>query len=154
VLEQLVVISQAMHEVITDPPAGVENVTEWSKREPCWQRAAAVEIQLADSLRAELVGKGEQRDADRSARTQQKVDSGIGSQETVVGLGQTYWSKVREWGRDREFVSLDDERLLQLATDWLPRVPSDRESKRLLLLKQRFELEGMPPEDQLVPPAS
>lgn len=152
--EQLAIISRAMHDVITDPPAGVQNVTEWSKREQCWERAAAVDVQLQDSLRAELVKKSERREADRSAKTQQKIDSGIDAQGAVVGFGQTYWSTVREWGRSRGFVSMEDERLLQLAADWVPRVPNERESKRLLLLKERFELEGMPPDDQLANAAS
>jgi hypothetical protein len=147
--DQLVDITRAMHEVITDPPAGIQNVTEWSKRELCWQRAEAVELLLSDSLRAELVSKAERREADRAARTQQKVDNGIGAQGSVVGLGQDYWTKVRQWGRGQGFLSADDERLLQLAADWIPRVPSDWESKKLLLLKRRFELEGMPPEDQI-----
>lgn len=146
---QLVVIARAMHEVITNPPAGVQNVGEWSKRELCWQRAATVEILLSDGLRGELVGKAEHRVADRAAKTQRRADSGIGAQEAIVGLGQAYWSDVRRWGRELGFLSLDDERLLQLAADWVPRVPNDRESKRLLLLKERFELEGMPPQDLL-----
>lgn len=143
----LVVVAKAMHDVITDPPPGTQNVTEWAKRDLCWERASAVQIRLSDGVIAELVTKTEQAQASRAARAQQRVDSGIGAQVAVVALGQAYWVRSRTWARQRGFLSMEDERLLGLATDLAPRVPSDRESNRLLQLKARFELEGMPPED-------
>ena len=144
---QLVVITRAMHEVITDPPVGVQNVTEWSKRELCWQRASAVSVQLDPACVAELASKEAHVEADRDARSQQKVDSGISAQETVVKLGQEYWAQTRAWAREKQFLSLDDERLFRMAAEYQPRVPNDRESKKLLDLKARLELEGMPPKD-------
>jgi hypothetical protein len=143
----LVVVAKAMHDVITDPPPGTQNVTEWAKRDLCWERASAVQIRLSDGVIAELVSKTEQAQASRAARALQRVDSGIGAQGAVIALGQAYWVRSRSWARERGFLSMEDERLLGLAADLAPRVPSDRESNRLLQLKARFELEGMPPED-------
>ena len=143
----LIVVAKAMHDVITDPPPGTQNVTEWAKRDLCWERASAIQIRLSDGVRAELVSKTEQAQASRVARAQQRVDSGIGAQEAVIALGKAYWARSRTWAREHGFLSMEDERLLGLAADLAPRVPSDRESKRLLQLKARFELEGMPPED-------
>lgn len=143
--DQLAAIGLAMHEVITDPPAGVQNVTEWSKREQCWQRAEDVSVSLEAAFLSELTPRSDQRAADRAAKVQQKQDSGIGAQEAVVGLGQAYWSEVRSWARDRGFLSMDDERLLQMAAQYVPGVPSDYQSKKLLAMKTRFELEGLAP---------
>ena len=142
---QLTIIARAMQDVITDPPAGVQNVTEWSKRESCWQRAAAVPLGLDPGFAAELVDVASQREADRAARTQQKQDSGIDAQEAVVKLGQGYWTAVRAWARERGFLSFDDDRLLRMAAEYVPNVPNDRQSAKLLRLKERFELEGLAP---------
>ncbi len=143
--EQLAAIALAMHEVITDPPAGVQNVTEWSKREACWVRADAVALDLDPRVREELVPKATLREVERAARAQQRVDTGISAQEEVVRLGQAYWSGVRDWGRERGFLSAEDERLLRLAAEYIPGVPTDFQSKKLLALKKRFEFEGMAP---------
>jgi hypothetical protein len=142
---QLAKVALAMHEVIIDSPAGVQNVTEWSKREACWVRAKAVGILLDPAVVAELVSQAEQREVDRVARTRQKLDTGIGAQEAVVGLGQAYWAGVREWGRDRGFVLQEEESLLRMAAEYVPGVPGDFQSKKLLALKKRFEVEGMAP---------
>jgi hypothetical protein len=144
-VDQLTRIALAMHEVITDPPAGVQNVTEWSKRELCWQRAAAVRVDLDDAVKRELIAKADEKEADRTARSQQKQDVGISAQENVVRLGQEYWSGVRGWARERGFLSMEDERLLQMAAEYVPGVPTDYQSKKLLSLKKRFEIEGMAP---------
>lgn len=146
--DQLVIITRAMHQVITDPPAGVQNVTEWSKREPCWERASAVSVQLEPAFIAELESRATEKEADRNARSLQKVDAGISAQDAVVRFGERYWAGVGVWGRERGFLSTEDERLLRMAAEYQPRIPSDRESKKLLDLKARYELEGMPPRDR------
>ena len=147
VTDQLAKIALAMHEVITDPPAGIQNVTEWSKREACWVRADLVSITLDPAVEADLTSKAAQGEADRQARARQRQDTGIDAQETVVRLGQGYWSGVRDWGRERGFLSTEEERLLHLAAEYIPGVPSDYQSKKLLALKKRFELEGMAPHE-------
>jgi hypothetical protein len=145
--DQLVVLAKAVHDVITDPPPGTQNVTEWAKRATCWERASAVQLRLSEAFRFELASQTDQREAKRDARSQQRVDNGIGAQERIIALGQPYWTRSLAWARGRGFLAAEEDRLLVLASTWTPRLPTDRESKRLLELKDRFELEGMPPED-------
>lgn len=80
-------IAHAMHLVITDPPPGVQNVTEWSKREACWERASAVEMELLPETAGDLCPVDEARVVERAARSQQRQDSGISAQTVVVELG-------------------------------------------------------------------
>jgi AIPR protein len=143
--KQLVAISRLMHEVITDPPAGVQNVTEWSKREACWERASSVDVELDGALSIELIDASEVKDVGRTARVQQRQDSGIDAQTAVIRLGQPYWVAVRNWARERGYLSPDEELLLRLAAEYQPGMPTDRQSAKLLTLKERFELEGLAP---------
>jgi hypothetical protein len=52
---QLVSISKAAFEVITHPGQGIQNVTEWSKKEACWERMKARDVQLGEKLLLTLV---------------------------------------------------------------------------------------------------
>ena len=74
-------------------------MTEWAKRDQCWERASALTIQLSDDVRTELVSKTEQRQAGRAARSQQRVDDGIGDQAAVIELGQAYWARSPALGQ-------------------------------------------------------
>jgi AIPR protein len=144
-IEQVRAIAAAMHAVITDPPAGLQNVTEWSKRQQCWERATAVSLGLEPAFRSELVDASAKRETERAARTQQRQDSTIGDQEAVVKLGPDYWRELRNFGREHQFLTAEDESLLRRAIDYTPGVPDQWQSAKLLRLKERFELEGFPP---------
>jgi hypothetical protein len=142
---QLESIAHAMHLVIMDPPAGVQNVTEWSKREACWERAQGVEIDLHGEVATDLCPVEEIRETERAALAQQRQDSGIDAQTAVVELGHDYWSGLRTWAGERLLLTPDDDYLVRMAAGLAEGFPTDRQSKRLLKLKERLELEGLAP---------
>ena len=53
----IVDLSHRVHDVITDPP-GAANVTEYCKREACWQRMRELQITLPQDLVVELLPVG------------------------------------------------------------------------------------------------
>jgi hypothetical protein len=142
---QLARVTEAMHLIIRDPPPGIQNVTEWSKREACWERARAVEIPLLDDVENDLCPIEELREIERAARSQQHQDSGISAQTAVVELGRGYWADLREWAQARMMLPPDEDYLVRLAAGLAEGFPTDRQSKRLLLLKARLETEGLAP---------
>ena len=142
---QLASIARAVHEVITDPPPGTQNVTEWSKKESCWERAKSSDVRLLSDFEAELCPIEETRAADRAARAQQRQDSGISAQETVIQLGREYWSSARTWAQERQLLPPEEDRLLRLAAGLAQGLPTDRQSVRLLQMKARMEAEGLAP---------
>jgi hypothetical protein len=60
----LTLITKAVFDVIVTPDSGLQNVTEWCKKEVCWNRAAKLEIDidLPSKLRSLLIDKDEDRD--------------------------------------------------------------------------------------------
>jgi hypothetical protein len=141
-----------MYDVITAPHSSVQNVTEWSKRDLCWERAREKLAQLPiDSKFAEgLVSVAELNEAAREAKDTRKVDDGIDAQTEVVKLGFEYWKRVDAWSAANHPVSPDERTILRVASGYTYGVPTDRQAKRLLALKERLELEGMAPPDALL----
>jgi hypothetical protein len=142
---ELVKITKAMHEVITEPEAGVQNVTEWAKREACWRAAKDVHIDLSASFVGQLLKAGEVADAERAAAQKARLDDGISAQTMVFALGHEYWAHMRDWARARNFLSQREDDILKVALRMPSAIPSEAQSKVLLMLKDRFELEGFPP---------
>ena len=138
-------IAQVAFGVITDPPAGRQNVTQWCKRDECWERLKQVEVLLDVPFVTELISIQELRPQRREARTQQIVDSGIDAQSTVVQFGADYWAMVLSWATKRNIVAPLDETILRMAAGFRGGVPNDKQSKRLLELQKRLEAEGLPP---------
>jgi hypothetical protein len=50
-------LAVAVQRSITNPPGG-RNVTEWCKKEQCWDRVRELDVSLPSSLTAELIGVG------------------------------------------------------------------------------------------------
>lgn len=148
---QLALIAKAMHEVITAPPAGIQNVTEWSKKEACWDQAKRRDVDLLPELRAELIEMSTLRDIQQDARAQQKQDTGIDAQMSVVELGAEYWVALLAWSQANFPISPDEDRLVRMAAGLTSGLPSDKQSTRLLQLKERLELEGLAPPAQRTP---
>jgi hypothetical protein len=44
---------KANHDVLTSPPAGMSNVTEWAKQQACWNRVSGLDISLPKAFARE-----------------------------------------------------------------------------------------------------
>jgi hypothetical protein len=139
---QLRVISRAVTEVITSPESGFSNVTEWAKKQACWQRATRIEIPIVDGFEKELCLKIFEVADKKSSREEQKVLSGIERQALVFELGADYWRRLNEWSQGRQIFTPDESGILSVAMAMPSKIPSEKQSWRLIELKNRSEAEG------------
>ncbi|MGI8729270.1 MAG: AIPR family protein [Solirubrobacteraceae bacterium] len=91
--------SHLVYDVITDPP-GAANVTEYCKREACWQRVRELPVTLPQDLILELLPIG------RSARTVASAGPGgvqpeeQRSIDTVAAFGSDAWLALSSWAKE------------------------------------------------------
>jgi hypothetical protein len=139
---QLRHIAKTAKDVITSPEGGISNVTEWAKKQACWQRAAKATVTIVDDLDKELVPRVLASSDQRAAVNEQKLLNGIERQASVVELGAPYWKRLNVWVQERGFIGPNDLRILSIATAIPRRVPEDWQASRLLEIKQLAEDEG------------
>lgn len=139
---QLATISKAVFDVIIAPAHGFQNVTEWCKKELCWQRVREMAIPLDKGFARELIGADEAKGAKKDARVQQKMDSGIELQAEVVRLGADYWSELGAWGRKKRLLSAEEDKTISVAARMPHMIPTERQSSVLISVKCRMEEEG------------
>jgi hypothetical protein len=140
--KQLAHIAKAVFDVIVSPSHGFQNVTEWCKKELCWQRVRDSDVSVERTFIRELIEEAEVRVVKREARAQQHVTSGIEDQTTVFNLGAAYWIRLSEWGRKQKLLSDGDEKLLKIAAKIPAKIPTDWQSTALLGIVRRMEEEG------------
>lgn len=139
---QLRSIAKVMKDVITSPETGISNITEWAKKQACWQRAAKTVISVVDGFDRELIPKLIASSKDRAAKMEQKVLSGIERQALVVALGTDYWKRLNGWGLERQFFGPDESGIMATAMAMPRKLPTEKQSWRLVEMKQRAEEEG------------
>lgn len=138
---QLKVIAQVMYGVITSPEQGLENITEWCKKELAWQRAQQKQIQLQPALAAELVSQAEEQQRREDAVEVARIDSDIAAITEVVNYKFANWRKLREWGIQSKELTPREDQLLMLAAS-SGRVPTPRQAVAILQIRRRLEQVG------------
>jgi len=131
-----------MFEIIVGPEGGFQNVTEWCKKELCWQRARDTKITLLQELGSELAGREEEQIMKKDAQAQQRVMTGIQIQTLVVELGPAYWRSLQTWARQRQLLSPTDDSFVTVAAGMPRKLPTEKQCTRLVEIKSRLEEEG------------
>jgi hypothetical protein len=138
---QFKVIARAMHSVITSPEQGLENVTEWCKKELAWQRAQQQQVTLMPEFAAELVSGAEQIRREADAEDTARIDVGIAAITEVLNYKPSNWRSMRAWGNSRRELTPKEDQLLLLAAT-AGKVPSEKQAVAILHIRKRLEAEG------------
>ncbi len=100
------IYSTHVKDVILNPSKDTTlNITQWAKRDICWDRVKELDIPYPDTLDYLLVSKEEYSDQKRQAAKNQKVDSSINNQFLVIQQDPELWIKFLEWGHEYGMVS-------------------------------------------------
>lgn len=141
-LRALMIAAAGAHEVITRPPEGVRNMSEWAKKQACWNGLKTRKLDLDDDFESCLVPVEAARAARREARSERILTEGIDAQTEVVKLGARFWESVLDWGRANRKLGPSDARVLQVCASIPRRLPADYQSKQALDVLGRLREHG------------
>uniref|UniRef100_UPI0040482EB0 AIPR family protein n=2 Tax=Yoonia sp. TaxID=2212373 RepID=UPI0040482EB0 len=141
-LRALIVAAAEAHDVITNPPSGVRNMSEWAKQQACWSGLKTRKLAYDDDFGSCLALVESARMVVRDSRAQKMMTDGINAQSEVVTLGAEYWNDVLEWGRERKHLTPKDLQILQVCASMPRRLPTDFQSKHALDALGRMRDQG------------
>jgi hypothetical protein len=140
----LTTAAEAAHSVITNPPAGVRNVTEWAKKPGCWERLREVQVVWPAATWTCTIRQAEVLASVKAAKRTQRLVSGLEAQMIVVGAGAEFWTDVRTWAVDNGQLSPKEREILLVACRMPAMLPSDKQSEVILDCFARLQQEGCP----------
>ena len=141
--QALTVVAKAVHDVLVNPPSGIRNVTEWAKRDDCWDRIKKLKIKWRKDFLEELISSEEQGTRKREGRKDQRMLNGIEAQTAIVEAGGNFWKQVLAWGRGRELLTGRDDGLLTAASKVQWKLPSEKQSVAIIKIYSRLKAEGL-----------
>lgn len=143
VTNELVKITKYVFDTITDPSRGTINVTQWCKRDACWESVKCCSIKLDDEFCLVLLSIDETKVAEKDAKKDQKLISDIEAQKTVLELGSVYWKVVNEFVISKKIISTADQmKALKYAMQIPVQLPSAYQSVQLLALLEEAKSNG------------
>ena len=143
--DQIVILSQEVYEFITGP-RDTENVTEWCKKEACWQRAKAYAWTFNDSFIYTLISKNEENVEEKEEKTKRKLANEVDALKEILARGSEYWTQMLQWGMERRLLSEKEISILKITINInrTGRIPTDKQAKVVMQSRERLIKEGMP----------
>ncbi|WP_020141796.1 AIPR family protein [Terracoccus sp. 273MFTsu3.1] len=136
-LEACLDIAHLCFRVLTAEQRPIQNVTEWAKREQCWELVKKVQYELPSSLAGELVLASVAAEVHKDARATQRIDTNIAALSRIFEISVDEWKQVHAFCRENRLLSPADNDIVGLMTGARPKVPSERQAARLLGIHQR-----------------
>lgn len=141
-LDQITYLSKEMYEVLIEENRLVENVTEWAKKEACWDRAKKVKIKIIPEFEKELIDIFNVSETVENAKKQQKEDKYINSLVEVCNYGVINWKKLLNWNSSHNILSSKDKDLVNVAINIGRKNPSDIQCKMIIGILDKAILSG------------
>jgi hypothetical protein len=138
----LTLVASEVHKVITTPPSGINNVTEWAKQQACWARVMSIKISWAKEWLDELLGKDEIHSQKTAAVKDQRVLNGIQAQTLLIKSGGPFWRELLNWGKAKQLLSPKEEGILQAASAIPAKIPSEMQATATLAIFRRLQVDG------------
>jgi AIPR protein len=144
-VQAIEITAKLVYDIIMHPTGETSNISEWCKKDTCWQQLQRKTDGLKDALPGsfflELISTEALEDESRSASKSQKMLNGIEAQTAVVGIPAETWAYIVEQGRDKKLFSPKDLEMLQLVA--MGKVPTEKQSFALLKILEKATLEGI-----------
>jgi len=145
--EALAISAKFVSDDIVNPPQGISNISEWCKKEGCWQRIEAriseLEGMLPKAFWDELVSVKEQNVQEKSAQKVQKIDNGIEAQKQILEIPAQKWSLVFKEGRARAFLTPKELDIVKIAERIPSKIPTEKQCAVLLGVLEKARSEGL-----------
>ena len=140
--EILIALAELVLLKITDPSRKVVNVTQWCKKNDCWDEVKKISLDIPAGIESCLITIDEQKAAQKSAKKEQKVVNEIQVQTTVVNYPVDMWKRLSEFVVRNHMVTPTDVSALTIACQMPSKIPNTYQCKRLLALLKKASAEG------------
>ena len=138
----LIDLSKGVFYKITDPARRVINVTQWCKRNECWEEVKNLEYTLPRTIESYLITCNEAKTAEKHAKKEQRIVNDINAQVEVVKYSSEDWKRLSEFAVNNHLVGSADIAALSIACKIPSKIPNSVQSKKLLELLDKAVQEG------------
>lgn len=140
---EFIKISKKVFDLITSPKREIDNVTEWTKKQACWNQLIAIDHIIDSKVSDYILTNNELKDEKAAGRRERAMTSGIEVQAEVVKKGQEYWKKAIQWGKAKKMLNEVEISFLTAATKMeYGRIPSEKQCQRIMNIEAKLLDEG------------
>lgn len=133
------VAAEAANAVITNPPAGIRNMSEWAKKQACWSQLAGRVLAYEREFHEGLVDPQDAKAFKRDERLERSARNGVDAQREVVIQGGEYWAQVLAFGKSIGKLDPREQGILSACALLPTKVPTEKQCHAALQIVNRLE---------------
>ena len=133
--EYMMIICHNVEASLTSKDRGIVNVTEWAKKEDCWKKIQALDINIPLDLEITLTSLENENEKKANAKKQKRFNDNMDNYVKVVKLGSDFWAKVAKDCIAKKIpINVIQQNDLKIAVNMSngKRIPNSFEAKRLM----------------------
>ena len=132
---------------ISNPPRGISNISEWCKKEDCWEglklKYNQFEKLLDRNFIDSLIFHEKQLQIKNDAKKIQKIDNGVEAQKIIFETGAGKWSTILKKEQALELLTPKEIAIVKIAAQMPRKIPSEKQSLVLLQILKKVYEEGV-----------
>ncbi len=140
--DALLIAGAEAQDVITHPPEGVRNFSEWAKKQACWKWLSDRELQYPEGFDGILIDPELVEERAKDARADKAVENSVEAELEVHRLGSAFWAEARNWGRERSLLSPRENGVLETCAAIPNKMPSDKQCAIAMSALRKLQDEG------------
>lgn len=125
----LLAAAQSANVVITSPPAGVKNFSEWAKKQACWNALEGRSVGYGGDFKTCLISGEKFNQAKTDGQANDAIVQDIVTQTKVLEIGGSFWRELLAWGREKKALNDYESSVLRTCAAIPARVPDEQQSK-------------------------
>ncbi len=128
--------------VITNPPMGVRNFSEWAKQQACWKALSDRELHYPEEFDKILIDPEIANELVRATRANKALEKGVDATLEVHRLGATFWTQAHNWANERRLLSPRENGVLKYCAAMPNKIPSDKQCAIAMSTLEKLKDEG------------
>lgn len=141
--EALLIAAAEAQSIITTPPEGVRNMSEWAKKQACWERFRKLYLSYPEEFFELLIEPEDAKTDDSEISQDENLTKSVEAQKKVFELGAPFWAEARDWGRSHKLLSPSEFGVLDVCAKIPKRIPSERQGVYALEILAKLERHGL-----------
>ncbi|MDC7285778.1 AIPR family protein [Bifidobacterium thermophilum] len=136
--------ADAVNPVLMNPAQGYRNISEWAKKQRCWDKVRSLHVDWNDAWLSELISPDAERSRERESGRVQRDDNEIENQRVVVNQKPEFWEKVEKWLVTEGEGTEKERGCVHVAASMPSKIPTEKQCAVIVGLMHRIENEGCP----------
>ena len=138
----LLVSAAEAQDVITHPPEGIRNFSEWAKKQACWKWLEDRELRYPEEFDRVVISPDLANELVIEACANKAIETSIETELEVHRLGSAFWRKARNWARERGLLSPRENGVLETCAAIPNKMPSEKQCAIAMHSLAKIRAEG------------